>query len=265
MRFLFEAKQVFNDLLAAKSYLESQNNIKYIDLNQKDRIDFIYDVIDLMQNKNILKSNSGAVIKAIEDSKFGEKNDAIIRYLNDLKNIKIKDNTISLVTQLIMNNSLSYDKSKNWLNNESLYDRPSGDTDYVIKILTLASNPELQKDYFNEPLKVDDFIENGQIFDIAKIKDILDNKQTKNVDIKTSSKEAQTKARQEIKQFAKENNADENNVDSALDNANEKIKSELVMVLQSLGIKNPMPWIEQNFEEGQTIEYLTTKILRNYR
>ena len=113
MRFLFEAKQVFNDLLAAKSYLESQNNIKYIDLNQKDRIDFIYDVIDLMQNKNILKSNSGAVIKAIEDSKFGEKNDAIIRYLNDLKNIKIKDNTISLVTQLIMNNSLSYDKSKN--------------------------------------------------------------------------------------------------------------------------------------------------------
>ena len=90
-------------------------------------------------------------------------------------------------------------------------------------------------------MKVDDFIENGQIFDIAKIKDILDNKQTKNVDIKTSSKEAQTKARQEIKQFAKENNADENNVDSALDNANEKIKSELVMVLQSLGIKNPMP------------------------
>ena len=80
-----------------------------------------------------------------------------------------------------------------------------------------------------------------QIFDIAKVKDILDTKQVKNVDVKASSKQAQSKARQDMKDIAKKNGADESKVDDTLNIANEKIKNELITVLQSLGIKNPMP------------------------
>ena len=112
MRFLLEAKQIFDDLVKAKSYLESRRNIEYSDLNQRDRFNFTRDVIDLMKNRNILKSNSGAVIKAIEDSMFGEKNQDVITYLNELNNNKIKDNTISLVTELIMNGNIDYATDK---------------------------------------------------------------------------------------------------------------------------------------------------------
>ena len=54
MRFLLEAKQIFDDLVKAKSYLESQRDVKYSDLNQRDRFNFTHDVIDLMKNRNIL-------------------------------------------------------------------------------------------------------------------------------------------------------------------------------------------------------------------
>lgn len=113
MRFLLEAKQVFDNLLDAKSYLESQENVDYSDLNEKERIDFIYDVIDLMRNKNILKSNSDAVIDAIQDSQFGSLNQDVITYLNELdNNSKAKSSTIDLIKQLIMNGNINYQTDK---------------------------------------------------------------------------------------------------------------------------------------------------------
>lgn len=190
MRFLLEANQVFDNLLDAKSYLESQENVDYSDLNEKERIDFIYDVIDLMRNKKILKSNSDAVIDAIQDTQFGSLNQDVITYLNELdNNSKAKSSTIDLIKQLIMNGNINYQTDKVWLNNESLYDRPTSDIDYTIKILTLANKPELQKDYFDRKLTPKDFMNGDKIFNVAKIKDILDAHQVKEVETKISGED----------------------------------------------------------------------------
>lgn len=187
MRFLFEAGQSFDNILQAKSYLESQEDTKYEDLNETDRINFIHDIIDLMRNKRILKKNSEAVIRALQDSKFGTENQDVIKYINEINNDKIDNGTMYIILQLIMNGSIDYQRDKQWLNNKSIYDRPVIDADYVIKVLALASNPKLQKDYFEPKLKVNDFIDsNGRVHEIPKIKDILDAHQVNDVELDNS-------------------------------------------------------------------------------
>lgn len=188
MRFLVEAEQRFNDLVQAKSYLESQTGKKYLDLNSQDRVKFIDEVLKLMNNKKILTKNRMSVIKALQDSRFGVENQNVITYLNGLQdNGPATDNIIQLITTLILKGNLDYPTAKNWLNNKSLYDRSITDIDYTIKALTLAANKNLQKDYFKEPLKVEDLIdESGNIFTVAKIKDILDMNQAKEVETKAS-------------------------------------------------------------------------------
>lgn len=272
MKFLVEkrlkSKSNASSLLDAKDILERENNIKYRDLTKFERMDFIQSCIDIMPNAKLLNNLRKPIVSAVLDSNFGDSNKKVLKYFDELNNPKVTEDIATLVSTLILRDSIDYTKSKKWLNNQSLYNRSEEDILYAIKALTLADNPTLQNKngqniFGDKPLSIRNFMKNGEIFPSSKIKDILNKKQVVKVDNKSSTKDSQDETRYELKKKAKENGMDETKVDTRLDAANEVIKDELTQVLQSLGIKNPTSIISQNFEEGKTTEFLLSKILGN--
>ena len=189
-KFFGSGGEKCSDILEAKTKIENKKGIEYDDLNEWERINFIYDCFDIMENKSILSKCSEPIINALMETRFGKKNPDVVRYINELSNEKVNDSIVSLVIELIENGSIIYKDCKSWLDNESLYmGRATSDICYAIKILTLASNINLQLEnghnkIFDDdnPLTVQDLMDsNGKIYNNARIKDILDDKQTKEV------------------------------------------------------------------------------------
>lgn len=267
MRFLFEAAN-YTNLLSAKQDLEQQKNISYDRLDRDHRREFIANCLDQLKNSRSLKPAYPEIIDSILDSEWNDR--GFIRYIENIKeNIVIPGEVIKLVYNLMHSNKIDYTKSSKWLEDRDLYDRNLSDTLYSIKALTLADNEALQQDskgnnrYFDDdnPLVVNDFYIDGKLAPAAQIEDILNSKQTKNVDF--GEKQTYSDIKAKLKMLADKNNQDVD-VDAETLKLDSKIKAELESMLSALGVKSREAnnLIDSAFERGASAEELLRKILR---
>lgn len=182
MKFLFENDSI-RDIKQAKEFVEQQKKVNYNNLTSSQKNDFIINIIKNMYNSKELSKANLAIVRALEDSNLN--NVEFNNYLNNLTNQKINDDTIGLLYTLFKKRNLNFNRDKDWLLSNDIYDRDLDDTLYTIKALTFASDKKLQRDdngknkYFNKYLKVNDLIKDGKILSADEIVDIINKKQTR--------------------------------------------------------------------------------------
>ena len=98
----------------------------------------------------------------------------------------------------------------------------------------MANKPELQKDYFDRKLTPKDFMDGDKIFNVAKIKDILDVHQVKEVETKISGEDLlkqvlnkQVIELQDVRNYAKD-----------LFKKEEKLNDDIISMIDSENFKN---------------------------
>ena len=193
-------------LSEVKNRLEETRGTNYEDLQGAQRDDFILDVIKNTPNKNTLAQARLATVNAIKNSNW-DKN--ITDYLDNLPdNIKISNPVIELTTNLINDNKIDYNKSKEWLSNRSVYDREEEETLYTIKALTLVDNDSLKQredgNIFKKEIKVEDLKDGDKFFNADKIKDILDRETNPNVKIAPERTRGSTTSKARVEEDSKE-------------------------------------------------------------
>lgn len=187
----------FSNLEKAKKDAEQKIGKDYDSLNTIQRKIFIYKVLESMDNyKRILSKAKNAIIDCILDSNWQNKD--FNNYISNLNNEKIfNDQITQLVYNLFKNGSLDYNRDT-WLKDQQVYNRLPEDVLYTIKALTFASDPKLQeKDgknrYFDKPLKVRDLYEDGKLPTAARLRDKINEKQTRGFDISSKDFNKSTK------------------------------------------------------------------------
>lgn len=254
-------------LLQIKKSLET--NKTYDELQGTERNDFILKCLKRMPNSRILKDANLSIVNNIKESNW---NKDFAQYLSDANNIKLNDDIVNLIAELITTDKVDYNKSKNWLLNNSLYNRDVDDALYTIKALALVDNDSLQvrgdKNLFRQKLSVDNFKDGNKIFNSDRIRDIL-NAET-NPDIKSNlkadySKDRSTRSR--IKQTLKDNKAkiNDGDVDKAIDNTDETIKQDLISALTGtfgLDDKRAKELVQANYTNEKKFEELLMDLLR---
>lgn len=193
------------ELLKIKVALE-KNNQQYDDLQGTQRDDFILKVIERASNRDTLSQARLAVVNAIKNSNWNEN---IVNYLGSLpNNIKISNPVVELTTNLINDNKIDYNKSKEWLSNRSVYDREEEETLYTIKALTLVDNDTLKQrdgdNIFKKEIKVEDLKEGDKFFNADKIKDILDRETNPDVKITSERTKKSTASKSRVEEDSKE-------------------------------------------------------------
>ena len=173
----------FSNLEKAKKDAEQKIGKDYDSLNTIQRKIFISKVLESMDNyKRILSKAKNAITDCILDSNWQNKD--FNNYISNLNNEKIfNDQITQLVYNLFKNGSLDYNRDT-WLKDQQVYNRLPEDVLYTIKALTFASDPKLQeKDgknrYFDKPLKVSDLYEDDKLPTAARLRDKINEKQTK--------------------------------------------------------------------------------------
>lgn len=225
-----------DELFKLKTAIENEDydGRRYEEMQGAERNDFILDVINSASNKNTLSKARLSVVNAIKNSNW-DKN--VVKYLSNLpNNIEISNPIVELTTNLILDNKIDYNKSKDWLNNSSVYNRKENEALYTIKALALLDNNKIKSDknLFKSKLNVNKLKDGNTFFSADKIRDIL--------------------------------NA-ETNPDAVLDgSANNKVKQELQQVLTTLNYgdeKQIKKAIDDVYEDGKSTEYLLTQILKD--
>lgn len=266
MRFLFEANNKSIPLLKVKEQIEQEKNVSYKDLSGSQRDDFIKACIKSMPNANTLQNATASIVDIIKETNWDP---TISEYLSSLPNVTISEEVVDLVYNLLKDNKINYDESKDWLLNGQVYQRPLEDVLYTIKALTFASNQNLQKDsrgnnrYFDNenPLTVKDFFDkNGNLYNADAIQDIIQEKQTKQVNFSDSGIRKDIKS--VLSQIAKKNGLNPEQVSQVINKKDSLIKNELNDLLTQLGVKDATKIIDANFEPGKTTEVLLQKILK---
>lgn len=253
----------YENLLDAKKDYELYSQKEYNKLNDGQRTDFIINVINKMKNANTLNKAKYQVVKAIKQSNW---NKDIVYYLNKIDNVGLDNSIIELMSELIADKKIDPKKSV-WYN-KSLYDRNRDDILYTIKALTLVLNKSLQLDdkgnnkFFDDdnPLNLTDLMDGDIVKGADEIIDIINSKQTKDVEFKnTKSPQAKTL----LKQQTQKNDAE---IDKTLNIAQQKIVDEVTDALIALGFKKPLiaNAIKTYFRENSTTEEIIEDILRNY-
>lgn len=188
MIFLFEKSSGYKTIrearTAADEYFGKNNVNKYATygkLDTNDRAKYIQWVVDNLANAKQLKSIKGNIINSILENGWDS---PITKYIERI-DFNIDQSTFNLVDTLIKNGSLSADRK--WLYDPQVYNRSVQDTDYTIKVLTLASNEKLQKDevgsnkFSDKALNPTYFYIRDKLMNVAQIKDKLNKWQTKKV------------------------------------------------------------------------------------
>lgn len=209
MRFLIEkTAESFDDILKARDYILSRDNIDYNKLNTYERNDFINEVIDSMKNNKILSQARLGIVESIKDSRW--ENDMFLSYLNNLpENGKVTDNIIRLMYELIKTDKIEQDDLTNFTLSE-IYNRSESDALYTIKALAFVLNDKLQQNeagenkYFDEPVKIEDLFIDGELASVDQIKDILDSRQTKDSDTSSSTKSSTSRGVSGVELLKKE-------------------------------------------------------------
>lgn len=173
MRFLIE-----------KSIFDSPNEYDKIK-DRRQRFDYINNFLNSLPNAQHLKKAKDIYIDSILENGH---NDLTNKFIPFIRNIyfDVPKSIANLIKELVDKNKLNLKDSKvqKWLYSSDLYNRPEYDIDYTIKALTLASNPNLQKEdgvnkFSDKDLKIINFYKDGQLLSAEQIKDVLRKWQTK--------------------------------------------------------------------------------------
>ena len=253
-------------LLELKEYKESQIGKEYEKLNSTDRKYFIEDCLDNMSGSNVIKRAKLPLIDAILQTNW---NEDIVKYIDNITKTKINNidnDVVDLSIDLIANKKVNPDAQ--WLYNKSLYERNLDDILYTLKALAFADNKELQKtpsgkDYFSEenPLTVNDLIENGEIKGADEIVDVINGKQITATDIPDKKKKTTAK------EIAKETKKPEEQVDEETARLRQKVIDDVVATFTRLGYKEreSRELAEKHFKENSTVEDLVMDIFRGMK
>jgi len=262
MRFLIE-----------KSIFDSPNEYDKI-RDRRQRFDYINNFLNSLPNAQHLKKAKDIYIDSILENGH---NDLTNKFIPFIRNIYFDapKNIVSLIKELVDKNKLNLKDSKvqKWLYSSDLYNRPEYDIDYTIKALTLASNPDLQKEdgvnkFSDKDLKITNFYKDGKLLSAEQIKDVLRNWQTKELDLpRYKSKSSSNR----LKQVFKDNNPKmtDDEVDTKtseiINTADEQIKNDIADGLINMGIKrtDATALVNQYYKEGDTAEELMTNVLRS--
>lgn len=269
MRFLFEDNNESIPLLKVKEQVEQEKNVSYKDLAGSQRDDFIKACIKSMPNTNTLRNATASIVNIIKETNWDP---TISEYLSSLPDVTISDEIVNLVYDLLKDNKINYNESKDWLLNKQVYERPLDDTLYTIKALAFASNENLQKNskgenrYFNDknPLTVKDFFdENGNLYNADRIQGIIGEKQTKHVDF--SDTQVKKDVKSVLNQLANKNGLGDQKVSQIVSEKDTVIKNELNDLLTQLGVTGARKIIDAYFEPGEIPEVLLQKILKELK
>ena len=195
MRFLLEADKNKSDSFKkiVKDVRAEYDGKNWNKLNSQQRYQYAKQVLKNLHNYKSLKLSESTILDYI--MKHGLKSDTF-KWLEklDIRNNNLFPDTFNLVSTLIDSGKLDY--REKWLYREELYDRSLPDIKYSIEALTLASNPDLQKDsqgvnkFSDEPLKPANLYHQGRIMPVAQIRDRLNRWQTKDVEFKDTKTSA---------------------------------------------------------------------------
>lgn len=259
------------ELLKLKTAIENENydGRRYEEMQGAERNDFILDVINSASNKDTLSKARLSVVNAIKNSDWDEK---VIKYLSNLpNNIEVSNPIVELTTNLILDDKIDYEKSKDWLNNSSVYDRKENEALYTIKALALLDNDKLTTTstgkLFKSDLTTDKLKDGNTFFNADKIKDILNAETNPEATIeKASSRSAGSGKREEIKKVLKDNNVQtsEAQVDKTIDTTEELVKEDLISALTGFGLdkKKATQLVADNYTNDKTFEDLLRDLLR---
>lgn len=197
MRFLLEAeKKEFNNFEdSVKNTRSEYKNKNWNKLNTSQRYEYARQTLKNMSNYKTLKLSENEIINYIMKNGW---NTGTFKYLEKLgsngDNIRLFPDTFNLISILIDTNKL--DPNQFWLYDKELYQRDIADIKYSIEALTLASNPDLQKDsqgvnkFSDELLKPTNLYDKTHLMPVAQIRDRLNRWQTKDVEFKNTKTSA---------------------------------------------------------------------------
>lgn len=277
MRFLLEADKNKSDSFKkiVKDVRAEYDGKNWNKLNSQQRYQYAKQVLKNLHNYKSLKLSESTILDYI--MKHGLKSDTF-KWLEklDIRNNNLFPDTFNLVSTLIDSGKLDY--REKWLYREELYDRSLPDIKYSIEALTLASNPDLQKDsqgvnkFSDEPLKPTNLYHQGRIMPVAQIRDRLNRWQTKDVefkDTKTYDKKIKNDLIKLAKTFSKNKKKTdpeiEQTVDQALDSISANVIEETVTLLTSMGMdkKEALKSAREVYTPGDSAEKMIAEILQN--
>ena len=279
MRFLLEAKKKeFNNFEdSVKNTRSEYKNKNWNKLNTSQRYEYARQTLKNMSNYKTLKLSENEIINYIMKNGW---NTGTFKYLEKLgsngDNIRLFPDTFNLISILIDTNKL--DPNQFWLYDKELYQRDIADIKYSIEALTLASNPDLQKDsqgvnkFSDELLKPTNLYDKTHLMPVAQIRDRLNRWQTKDVEFK-NTKTYDKKIKNDLIKLAKTfyknkkktDSEIEQTVDQALDSISANVIEETVTLLTSLGInkEEALKSARAVYTPGDSAEKMVAEILQN--
>ena len=279
MRFLLEAeKKEFNNFEdSVKNTRSEYKNKNWNKLNTSQRYEYARQTLKNMSNYKTLKLSENEIINYIMKNGW---NTGTFKYLEKLgsngDNIRLFPDTFNLISILIDTNKL--DPNQFWLYDKELYQRDIADIKYSIEALTLASNPDLQKDsqgvnkFSDELLKPTNLYDKTHLMPVAQIRDRLNRWQTKDVEFK-NTKTYDKKIKNDLIKLAKTfyknkkktDSEIEQAVDQALDSISANVIEETVTLLTSLGInkEEALKSARAVYTPGDSAEKMVAEILQN--
>ena len=279
MRFLLEAeKKEFNNFEdSVKNTRSEYKNKNWNKLNTSQRYEYARQTLKNMSNYKTLKLSENEIINYIMKNGW---NTDTFKYLEKLgsngDNIRLFPDTFNLISILIDTNKL--DPNQFWLYDKELYQRDIADIKYSIEALTLASNPDLQKDsqgvnkFSDELLKPTNLYDKTHLMPVAQIRDRLNRWQTKDVEFKntkTYDKKIKNDLMKLAKTFSKNKKKTDSEIEQAVDQALDSISAnvieETVTLLTSLGInkEEALKSARAVYTPGDSAEKMIAEILQN--
>ena len=279
MRFLLEAeKKEFNNFEdSVKNTRSEYKNKNWNKLNTSQRYEYARQTLKNMSNYKTLKLSENEIINYIMKNGW---NTGTFKYLEKLgsngDNIRLFPDTFNLISILIDTNKL--DPNQFWLYDKELYQRDIADIKYSIEALTLASNPDLQKDsqgvnkFSDELLKPTNLYDKTHLMPVAQIRDRLNRWQTKDVEFKntkTYDKKIKNDLMKLAKTFSKNKKKTDSEIEQAVDQALDSISAnvieETVTLLTSLGInkEEALKSARAVYTPGDSAEKMVAEILQN--
>lgn len=279
MRFLLEAeKKEFNNFEdSVKNTRSEYKNKNWNKLNTSQRYEYARQTLKNMSNYKTLKLSENEIINYIMKNGW---NTGTFKYLEKLgsngDNIRLFPDTFNLISILIDTNKL--DPNQFWLYDKELYQRDIADIKYSIEALTLASNPDLQKDsqgvnkFSDELLKPTNLYDKTHLMPVAQIRDRLNRWQTKDVEFKntkTYDKKIKNDLLKLAKTFSKNKKKTDSEIEQAVDQALDSISAnvieETVTLLTSMGMdkKEALKSAREVYTPGDSAEKMIAEILQN--